>query len=223
MYHLKCPVTHTVWGAIKSLADMERAIIKSGQPFGVDWSGPADETIPGAPHDKTYYQYLGFGLHSGIDLPVSAGTEIYASTDGTVCEISDKITNGLGVVIYDSTQKIKTLFWHLKSYNVVLGQEVKAGDLIGLSDNTGYSKGNHLHFALKETDEHGISIKAIDPMPYFVFNKTMTEKEVKLLYVLAFYREPDVSELAYWTGKSLEAMLRQAIDDRSKFLAKELQ
>jgi hypothetical protein len=48
---------------------------------------------------------------------------------------------------------------------------------------------------------------------------TMTETEVKKLYVLAFYREPTVDELNFWTGKGLLEFLTTAITDRSKFLA----
>ena len=53
-------------------------------------------------------------------------------------------------------------------------------------------------------------------------NKTMSEKEVKLLYALAFYREPDAGELAFWSGKNLEEFLKTAIRDRSIFLEAEL-
>ncbi len=96
---LHCPVKKCVWGAINSQADLEKYIAKSGQPFGVDMSGPACEVSPTFPCDKTYYEYLGFGLHKGIDIPVATGTEVYASMSGKVVRISDSITQGIGVVI----------------------------------------------------------------------------------------------------------------------------
>lgn len=46
----------------------------------------------------------------------------------------------------------------------------------------------------------------------------MTPSEVTKLYVLAFYREPDATELAYWTGKPLRDFLATAIKDRAAFL-----
>lgn len=48
--------------------------------------------------------------------------------------------------------------------------------------------------------------------------KPMNQDEVKKLYVLAFYREPDAGELTFWTGKPLSEFLTTAIKDRSVFL-----
>ena len=215
---IRCPIRKTVWGPVKTLNDLNNAIQKSGQPFGVDWSGPACEVNPSFPCDKTYYQYLGFGPHAGIDLPVATDTEIYAATSGKVSEISDNVTRGIGVVIYDPIQHCKTVYWHLKSHSVNLGDTVTVGQVIALSDNTGYSKGPHLHFELKPTDEHGVSSKPIDPIPHFVWDNNMSQEEVKLQYALAFYRAPDADELAFWSGKPLLLFLKTAIGDRANFL-----
>lgn len=46
----------------------------------------------------------------------------------------------------------------------------------------------------------------------------MTESEVVKMYVLAFYREPDATEKAYWIGKPLGVFLSTAIKDRAAFL-----
>lgn len=213
-----CPVRKTVWGQIKSQKDLVYAITKSGQFFGVDESGPACNSVPGAPCNISYYQYLGFGLHKGIDIPVATGTEVLAAHDGVVKELSETVSKGLGVVLYDPAQKIKTVYWHHKENKVKVGQLVKAGDLIAISDNTGYSTGPHLHFELKITDEFGNSLNAIDPMPHFVWD-TMSEQDVKNLYKLAFYRLPDATELSFWTGKDLSEFLIVAIKDRAEFLS----
>jgi hypothetical protein len=57
-------------------------------------------------------------------------------------------------------------------------------------------------------------------MKYVVTLKSqkMTRDEVIKQYVLAFYREPDATELAYWTGKPLADFLNAAISDRAAFL-----
>lgn len=202
---LNFPVKQTVWGLINNVGDLNKAIQKSGQPFGVDWSGPACNVVPTAPCDKTYYQYLGFGLHQGIDIPVSTGTEVYAVADGKVVELSDVTTRGIGVVIYHPDLKLKTLYWHLLSHKVALGDQVKKGDLIAISDNTGYSIGPHLHFEVKTTDEHGLSIKSVDPMPYFSDDK-MTDAQLNKLYLLAFKRPVDDGGRTTWSGKDFDTV-----------------
>jgi hypothetical protein len=58
-------------------------------------------------------------------------------------------------------------------------------------------------------------------MKYVVTPKTknMTQEDVRNLYRLAFYREPDAVELGFWTGKALSEFLATAIKDRAAFLA----
>ena len=48
--------------------------------------------------------------------------------------------------------------------------------------------------------------------------KNMTQEEVKKVYRLAFYRDPDAGELAFWSGKPLLEFLNIAIKDRANFL-----
>jgi uncharacterized protein YraI len=62
----------------------------------------------------------------------------------------------------------KTVYAHLDSVFVTVGQNVKAGDLIGLADNTGNSFGAHLHLTLKVDGEStpGYPGGIVDPWPY---------------------------------------------------------
>ena len=213
------PCKKTAWGPVTTVEDLRKAVMKSGQPFGVDWSGPACEVDASFPCDKTYYQYLGFGLHSGIDIPVSTGTEIFAVETGKVVEISDKVTAGLGIVLYHQNLALKSVYWHLSDIPVVLGQIVQRGAFLAHSDNTGLSKGPHLHLEIKTTDKNGVTIKPVDPFLYF--DNKMTEEQVKKIYALAFYRLPDTTELAFWTGKDLTEFLNTAIKDRASFLGQQ--
>ena len=205
-----------VWGPIDNLDDLKKYIAKSGQFFGQDLSGPACEFNASYPCDQTLYQYMGWGPHKGLDIPVSRDTLVFASHDGFVAKLSDSITAGIGVVLQSNDDKMQTVYWHLLKYVVSVGQKIDAGQLIGYSDNTGYSKGDHLHFEQKVWD--GSQYKAIDPIPNFVFKKNMTEQEVKKQYALSFYRAPDAGELAYWTGRPLLEFLNTAIKDRAEFL-----
>lgn len=209
---LNLPVRKTVWGPVNTFEDLRKAIMKSGQPFGVDWSGPACEVNPSFSCDKTYYQYLGFGLHSGIDIPVSTGTEIFAVADGKCVEISDVPTRGLGVVLFHPALKLKTVYWHNKENKVIVGQEVKVGELIAISDNSGYSKGPHLHFEVKITDEHGVSIKPVDPFLYFTGkDMLLTKEQVEKIYALWGLNDPE--GVVFWENKELDELLDARLKD----------
>jgi len=62
-----------------------------------------------------------------------------------------------------------TIYAHLAQTLVTAGQQVRAGDKIGLADNTGNSFGSHLHLTLKRDGAQtpGYTAGIIDPWPYF--------------------------------------------------------
>lgn len=104
-------------------------------------------------YDKLY-QHWGMAGHNGTDL-MTGVQPVYASMDGVVVEQQNVPARGLGLGIitneqYDfgtlGTHYLKLRYWHLKSFFFSAGAAVKAGDIIGMSNNTGYSSGNHLHF-----------------------------------------------------------------------------
>jgi murein DD-endopeptidase MepM/ murein hydrolase activator NlpD len=91
------------------------------------------------------------GAHRGIDLVAPAGTPIYAAAAGVV-KVSSEAYYDYGVAItidhVINGQKVNTLYAHQSygSRQVVAGQTVQAGQLIGLVGSTGRSTANHLHF-----------------------------------------------------------------------------
>lgn len=87
-------------------------------------------------------------MHSGIDLAAPRGTEIKAAEGGTV--IYAGWYGGYGrVAIIDHSKGFSTLYAHLESINVRLGQRIKQGDIVGHEGTTGYSTGPHLHFEVR--------------------------------------------------------------------------
>jgi murein DD-endopeptidase MepM/ murein hydrolase activator NlpD len=93
----------------------------------------------------------GFGyrwgaLHGGVDLAGPIGTPIYAASDGVVADAGPTNSGyGAWVKIRHSDGTV-TLYGHINSWTVQIGQRVFAGDQIATIGNRGYSTGPHLHF-----------------------------------------------------------------------------
>lgn len=139
---------------------------------------------------EPFYPSVGLKGHNGLDIIAWRGVPIYNAQEGYVKELSFDVERGLGVGIITKDKYefagggyyAKLRYWHLLSISVKAGQFVGVGDLIGFSDNTGNSSGDHLHFEVKpvtintELTEHATShdnvfpkngyTGAIDPEPY---------------------------------------------------------
>ena len=88
-------------------------------------------------------------FHGGVDFKGPMGDPIYATGDGVVnrCDWY----NGYGnAVVIDHESGYQSLFGHLSSVNVVQGQQIKAGDVIGFLGSTGRSTGPHLHYEIRK-------------------------------------------------------------------------
>lgn len=103
------------------------------------------------------WTYNDGSAHNAIDLRAAVGTPVYAAEDGTVDQrqVWDGYTT-TGMQSYGNMVRIRhaaykggslrTRYAHLSKILVSSGQEVKAGDLIGYSGETGNCAGAHLHF-----------------------------------------------------------------------------
>ena len=113
-------------------------------------------------------------LHSGIDMTAPVGTPIYATGDGVVCVAgrSAQGFSGYGIVaVIDHGYGFQTLYAHMQSVKVRVGQKVKRGEQIGTVGSSGMSSGNHLHY---EVIQNG---KKVDPVYYFFNDLTPEEYE----------------------------------------------
>ena len=92
--------------------------------------------------------YLKFDLmgHNGWDIGCPTGTAVLAPHDGVIKEVADEGTVGYGKYIKIENDKEGSVLAHLKEFKVSVGQEVKEGETIAYSDNTGNSTGSHLHW-----------------------------------------------------------------------------
>lgn len=91
-------------------------------------------------------------FHKGIDIArndKSVSPPIYAAEDGVVTEAHRTSSYGLMVKIKHDNG-IETLYAHLSSLKVEVGDEVRRGQPIGIMGTTGMSTGVHLHFEVYE-------------------------------------------------------------------------
>ncbi|MGI5339582.1 peptidoglycan DD-metalloendopeptidase family protein [Streptomyces sp. CA-181903] len=117
--------------------------------------------LPVAQHGlSAYFGQAGvnwMSVHTGIDFPVSYGTPVMAATDGTVRTQYNVAYGNMAIVT--SPDGTETWYCHLSSTRVRSGQ-VKAGDVIAYSGNSGNSTGPHLHFEVRPGGS------AVDPLPW---------------------------------------------------------
>ncbi len=86
--------------------------------------------------------------HKGIDIGIPTGSSVLATYNGVVKFVGSNSDRGKYVVIYHDDIDLTSVYQHLSSYSVKVGQYVSTGQLIAKSGNTGKSTGSHLHFEL---------------------------------------------------------------------------
>ncbi len=110
--------------------------------------------------------YNGSG-HNGVDFGIAVGNNVYAAAGGVVMGAGDtdaackNASYGKWILIKHDNG-LATLYGHLSAIHVVEGQKVVVGEKIGLSGNTGYSTGPHLHFTVFASD----AVKIFGPTEY---------------------------------------------------------
>lgn len=93
------------------------------------------------------------GSHSGVDFRAAVGTPLYSVGDGIIEGVGDtdltcpKASFGKWIFIRHNNG-LSTAYGHLSKINVVAGQQIKKGELIGYSGNTGHTTGPHLHLTV---------------------------------------------------------------------------
>ncbi|MFW6283298.1 MAG: peptidoglycan DD-metalloendopeptidase family protein [Minisyncoccales bacterium] len=101
--------------------------------------------------------------HLGIDLEANENKPVYSINDGVVV-FAREITDYGKTIVINHGGGIHSLYLHLNEFLVKKGEEVKKGDKIALSGNTGYSIAPHLHLSI---NVHG---ESIDPLKFLKLN-----------------------------------------------------
>ncbi|EFF93551.1 MULTISPECIES: M23 family metallopeptidase [Streptomyces] len=102
------------------------------------------------------------GSHTGVDFHAASGTTVHAVGVGTVVETGWGGAYGNQIVIR-MADGMYTQYGHLSSIGVTVGQQVVAGQQIGVSGATGNVTGPHLHFEARTTPDYGSDV---DPVAY---------------------------------------------------------
>ena len=108
--------------------------------------------------------------HQGVDYAIPEGSRVFATADGRVKEIKRSSTSGQTVII-DHGNGYETSYSHLSKISVVRNQQVRRGDIIALSGDTGLSLAPHLHYEVR------LGGVRIDPIHYFFMELDPTEYE----------------------------------------------
>jgi hypothetical protein len=104
-------------------------------------------------------------LHNGVDLVANA-ENVKSVADGKVIETAADSKLCGGKIVIKHSNGYQTGYCHMMKINVVAGQIVKRGDVIGVSGGglsdpgKGRTTGRHLHFTLRKDDI------PIDPMKF---------------------------------------------------------
>lgn len=135
-----------------------------GSPIAMQGITSADDHF-GFKVTSKFGEQRGSQFHNGIDYGMPQGTPVVTPVSGKV-EINKSNPNGYGEYVGVRDQnKMLHIFGHLSDRSKVKkGQDVSAGDVIGLSGNTGASTGPHLHYEV--TNTLGSGRQAQDPNKY---------------------------------------------------------
>ncbi|MBC7449871.1 MAG: peptidoglycan DD-metalloendopeptidase family protein [Cytophagales bacterium] len=158
---------------------------------GHSWSMPLTYSTINSPFGMRHVRW-----HYGTDLDLTVGDPVMACFDGIV-RIVQYNANGYGYyVLIRHYNGFETLYAHLSRQDVKVGQNVKAGEVIGLGGNTGRSSGPHLHFEVRYAGN------AFDPVFMYDFpNHTLRSSHFELIPQHYAYAK-EARKVYYHTVKS---------------------
>ncbi len=97
----------------------------------------------------SYSKHYVSGKHNGVDFAIPSGSIVYAAFGGKVISIGNNGRYAYGKwVAINHGNGLVTLYGHMSYQAVSKGEQVKQGEKIGFSGNTGYSTGPHVHFSV---------------------------------------------------------------------------
>jgi hypothetical protein len=153
--------------------------------------------------------------HRGTDVGVNIGTPVVAPADGRSVTFLNNGSFGGAVCLEHPGTGWFSLYAHLAAVHVVTGQWVTAGEIIGLSGNTGMSTGPHLHWQVCSSRDFPIDIRlSRDAMkvPFEEEDDEMTPDQERLLLLAA-------SVLGGWSNGAQFTSVEEALAQFEKLEA----
>ncbi len=174
------PSPEITWGPIQP-AQTQAGPTLTPTP-GPDLSGyvwplrNARVTLPFGPTKWGEVVVNGKLFHDGLDMATACGDKVMAAHDGTVLAASRHFDDFLGwqgdltayydrldkrhswgylpiIIVIDDGNGLRSIYAHESQVLVKVGQQVKAGQVIGIEGQTGHATGCHLHFGLLDPNE----------------------------------------------------------------------
>ena len=156
---------------IAELQRQEEEAKKAAEAEGEVYTGPSGSTgvyqwpLPGKTPGSAYGPRMHpiakeMRFHAGEDIAANTGTSILAADGGTIATATYSSSYGNYVMINHGGGRV-TLYAHMSSMAVSVGQSVTKGQVIGYVGSTGLSTGPHLHFEVR------VNGATTDPKQYF--------------------------------------------------------
>ncbi|MBE2221644.1 MAG: M23 family metallopeptidase [Anaerolineae bacterium] len=99
-------------------------------------------------NNRNFTQFYWYG-HPAIDIALGEGNAVFASDTGTVTYAGWNTWGYGNLIVINHGNGYDTIYAHLSGINVVPGQIVYKGNVIGYTGNTGNSSGPHIHFEIR--------------------------------------------------------------------------
>jgi len=142
---------------------LARPDLIQGALAGFEW--PAQGPISGVYGSQRVYNGTPKSPHYGVDVAVPTGTPVHAPTAGVVTLAEPDLFYSGGTIILDHGYRLSSSFLHMSKVLVEVGQEMRAGDVIGEVGATGRATGPHLDWRMSWRDQRIDPQLLVLPMP----------------------------------------------------------
>ena len=111
------------------------------------WISPLEGVVTSSCGERENPLLHKWEVHEGIDIAVAEGSEVLAVRSGIVTEVRNSATYGK-LLKFQTEDGYEVMYAHLSAVLVQEGENIRQGQTVARSGNTGLSTGPHLHYGL---------------------------------------------------------------------------